>query len=113
MSIQRGEVYEVYPDPSVGKEIQKKRPCVVVSDNVFNTSSPLAVVVPLTDAAGKSPDVLHVEVLRKEGGLSKDSIALCDQLKAIDQVRIDEKLGNIPADTMAKITLGIKRVLAL
>ncbi|MBI4417262.1 MAG: type II toxin-antitoxin system PemK/MazF family toxin [Ignavibacteriales bacterium] len=76
-------------------------------------SSPLAVVVPLTDAAGKSRDVLHVEVLRKEGGLSKDSIALCDQLKAVDQARIDEKLGNISADTMAKITLGIKRVLAL
>ncbi|MEX2191442.1 MAG: type II toxin-antitoxin system PemK/MazF family toxin [Bacteroidota bacterium] len=113
MSIQRGEVYEVYPDPSIGREIQKKRPCVVVSDNVFNASSPLAVVVPLTDATGKSPDVLHVEVLRKEGGISKDSIALCDQLKAVDQTRIDQKLGNISLDTMAKITLGIKRVLAL
>lgn len=113
MSVQRGEVYEVHPDPSVGKEIQKKRPCIVVSDNVFNASSPLAVVVPLTDAAGKSPDVLHVGVLRKEGGLSKDSIALCDQLKAVDQTRIDQKLGNISADTMAKITLGIKRVLSL
>jgi mRNA interferase MazF len=113
MSIQRGEVYEVYPDPSVGREIEKKRPCVIVSSNIINNSSPLAVVVPLTDASGKLSDILHVDVPRKEGGLSKDSLALCDQVKAIDQMRIDQKLGNLQPDTMAKIDKGLRQVLAL
>jgi mRNA interferase MazF len=101
MSIQRGEVYEVYPDLSVGQEIEKKRPCVIVSSNIINNSSPLAVVVP------------YVDVPRKEGGLSKDSLALCDQVKALDQMRIDQKLGNLQADTMSKIDKGLRQVLSL
>ncbi len=111
MSIQRGEVYEIYPDPSIGREITKKRPCAIVSSNILNLQSPLAVVVPLTDASGKIPDILHVDVLRKEGGLSKNSIALCDQVKAIDQSRIGQKLGNLQVDTMAKIDRGLRQVL--
>lgn len=112
-ALQRGEVYEVYPDPSIGKEIKKKRPCVVVSANVFNLNSPLAVVVPLTDAKGKTADILHIEVKRKEAGLSKDSIALCDQVKAVDQSRLDQKLGNLSASTMNNIDNGLRAVLSL
>ena len=111
--IQRGEVYEVYPDPSDGKEIQKKRSCIIVSSNILNSSSPLATVVPLTDSVGKSPDILHVYVSMKEGGLTKDSIALCNQVKAVDQTRIDTKLGNLQKTTMEKIDKGLRQVLAL
>jgi mRNA interferase MazF len=109
--LKRGEVYEVSPGPSVGKEIQKKRPCVIVSAEVFNLNSGLVVVIPLTDAEGKSEDILHIGVPRKEGGLSKDSIALCDQIKAVDQGRTETKLGNLNPETMRKIDRGIKAVL--
>lgn len=111
--IQRGEVYEVRPDPSVGKEIQKRRPCVVVSANAVNERSGLAIVVPLTDASGKKADIIHIAVSRKEGGVSKDSIALCDQVKAVDQERLDTKIGTVHASTMQSIDDGLRLVLAL
>ena len=111
IEVKRGEVHEVRPDPSIGKEIQKTRPCVVVSSDLLNRPSGLCIVVPLTDALGKKEDILHIAVPRKEGGLSKDSIALCDQIKAVDQNRLDAKLGNLSAATMAKIDNGIKTVL--
>ncbi|MGB2870087.1 MAG: type II toxin-antitoxin system PemK/MazF family toxin [Bacteroidota bacterium] len=112
-TIQRGEVYEVKPDPSVGKEIQKSRPCVVVSSNVLNIESNLAVVCPATDAAGKTADVIHVLAKSGDGGLTKDSIILCDQVKAVDQLRLTGKLGNLPAETMKKIDRGLRAVLNL
>jgi len=112
-SIKRGEVLEVHPDPSVGEEIQKKRPCIIVSSETFNQNSNLAVVIPLTDADNKKEDIMHIMVLRKEGGLSKNSIALCDQVKAVDQIRLDTKLGNINATTMSKIDKGLRAVLGL
>jgi mRNA interferase MazF len=71
------------------------------------------VVCPITDAAGKTPDVIHVAVTEKEGGLEKDSIVLCDQVKAVDQIRLVEKKGNLDAATMKKIDTGLRLLLNL
>jgi mRNA interferase MazF len=112
-NFKRGEVHLVKPDPSIGKKIQKTRPCVIVSNDVANSKSDLVVVCPITDAAGKTPDVIHVAVKEKEGGLEKDSIVLCDQVKAVDQIRLVEKKGNLDADTMKKIDIGLRLLLNL
>jgi mRNA interferase MazF len=111
--IQRGEVYDVMPDPSVGKEIQKKRPCVVVSSNTLNALSGLAVVCPITDGAGKKSDIIHIALPRGEGGATKDSIVLCDQVKSVDEERLVAKRGNLNAETMHKIDQGLREVLSL
>ncbi len=108
--IKRGEVYEVNPAPTIGREIQKKRPCVVVSQDIVNNNSGIVVVVPVTDAEHKKEDILNVLIRRKEGGTSKDSIALCLQVKAVDEERLDTKLGNLDAATMQKIDLGLRRI---
>lgn len=108
--IKRGEVYEVRPDPIFGKEIKKKRPCVVVSVEIVNETSGMVVVVPTTDADNKKEDILNILVQRKEGGLSKDSIALCLQVKAVDETRVDMKLGNLHSATMKKIDNGLRKI---
>lgn len=113
ITFKRGEVHEVKPDPSVGKEIQKTRPCVIVSSDVFNLHSGLAIVCPLTDGSGKDPDIIHIFAQKGTGGLKKDSIVLCDQVKAVDQARLLEKLGNLDSATMRKIDEGLKTVLGL
>lgn len=112
-NIQKGEVYDVKPDPSIGKEIQKKRPCVIVSSNVINAFSDLAVVCPITGGAGLEADVLHIAIKKGEGGSTKDSIVLCDQVKAVDEARLMEKRGNLNAETMHKIDEGLREVLGL
>ena len=110
-SFQRGEVYEVQPDPSVGKEIQKTRPCVIVSTNVFNANAGLSVVCPSTEGKNLVADIIHIAVPGGEAGLRKDSIVLCDQVKAVDQVRLMKKMGNLSADPMHKIDKGLKAIL--
>ena len=112
-NFKRGEVHLVKLDPSVGKEIQKIRPCIIVSNDVANAKSDLVVVCPITGAAGKTPDVIHLAVTEKEGGLEKASIVLCDQVKAVDQVRLVEKKGNLDAGTMKKIDIGLRLLLNL
>ena len=113
ISVQRGEVYDVMPDPSVGMEILKKRRCVVVSSNTINARSGLVVVCPITEGLHLTADLIHIPIAKGEGGTTKDSIVLCDQVKAVDQDRIMEKLGNLKAETMQKIDRGLRAVLNL
>lgn len=112
-SIQRGEVYDVVPDPSVGKEIRKKRPCVVVSSNTVNALSGLSIVCPITEGVGKKADLIHIPIPKGEGGTTKDCIVLCEQVKAVDEERLVEKRGNLKAETMHKIDSGLRDVLSL
>jgi mRNA interferase MazF len=112
-NVQRGEVYDVKPDPSVGKEIQKKRPCVIVSANTVNAFSGLSVVCPITEGVGKVGDIIHIPIRKGEGGTTKDCIVLCEQVKAVDEERLVEKRGNLKADTMHKIDNGLRQILSL
>jgi mRNA interferase MazF len=113
ISVRRGEVYDVMPAPSVGKEIQKKRPCAVVSSNTVNEHAGLVVVCPITEGLGLPADLIHIAVGRGEGGTTKDSIVLCEQIKAVDQERLTEKRGNLKGETMQKIDKGLRAVLNL
>jgi len=112
-NIQRGEVYDVMPNPSIGKEIQKKRPCVVVSANKFNALSGLSVVCPITEGKGMRADIIHIALRKGEGGCTKDSLVLCDQVKSVDEDRLVEKRGNVMVDVMQKIDIGLRQVLSL
>ena len=111
--VRRGELYDVRSNPSVGKEIQKTRPCVVVSADVFNQYSGLAVVCPLTEGIHLAADLIHIAVNKGQGGTTKDSIVLCDQVKAVDQERLMAKRGNLDAVTMQKIDKALRNVLSL
>ncbi len=112
-SVQRGEVYIVKPDPSIGKEIQKKRMCVIVSSNILNATAGLAIVCPITEGMGKQADLIHIAILKGEGGSTKDCIVLCEQVKAVDEERLIEKRGNLSAGIMHKIDNGLRQVLSL
>ncbi len=113
MSFMRGGVYEVKPDPSIGKEIQKQRPCVIVSSNIFNDNSGLCVVCPITEGINLPADSIHIAVSKGEGGATKDCIVLCDQMKSVDQDRIIEKRGELTRETMQKIDKGLRQILVL
>jgi mRNA interferase MazF len=110
MTFQKGEVHWVNLDPTEGAEIKKSRPAVIVSNNVLNDSSPVVVICPITDSTGKNSPI-HILVRQKEGGLKKESIVHCGQLRTVDKSRLYEKMGNLSAQRMAEIELGIKYVL--
>lgn len=113
MSVQRGEVYVINPDPGIGKEIQKERPCVIVSSNIVNIHAGLVVVCPITEGVGLEANIIHIPLSKGEGGTVKESIVLCEQIKAVDENRIADKCGNLKSETMQKIDRGLRQILSL
>ncbi len=110
MTYQKGEVYMVDFNPTRGEEINKIRPAVIVSNNVINTNYPTVVVCPITDATGKTSPI-HIGLNKGEGGLTKESVALCTQIRSVTTERLYEKIGNLSAEKMLAIGSGIKYVL--
>ena len=107
---EKGEVHSVDLVPTVGGGIKKLRPAVIVSNNVLNASYPVVVVCPITDSTGKKSPI-HILLAEKEGGLKKESVVHCGQIRTVDKGRLLEKIGNLSAEKMREIETGIKHVL--
>jgi mRNA interferase MazF len=114
--IVRGQIVEVDLDPVVGHEQGRLRPCVVVQNDVSNRFGSTTIVVPLTDArkiVHRSP--IYVLAPKGDGGLKKDSLVLCDQIRTVDQLRFGRFFGVLSAPTMTavdralQISLGLSR----
>lgn len=110
MAYQKGEVYTVNLDPTIGAEIKKVRPAVIVSNNVINSNYPTVVICPIARATGKNSPI-HIALALGEGGLTKESVALCSQLRSVSTERLYEKIGNLSSEKMKEIESGIKYVL--
>ncbi|MDP2265626.1 MAG: type II toxin-antitoxin system PemK/MazF family toxin [Thiobacillus sp.] len=87
--VKRGEVYWVNLDPTVGSEIQKTRPCLIVSPDDMNAALPRVLIAPLT--SGGQPLGCRPEVEFK----GKAARILLDQLRSVDRQRLGSKLGKI------------------
>jgi mRNA interferase MazF len=110
----RGMVVEVSLDPVVGHEQGRSRPCVVVQNDSGNRFSSTTIVVPLTDAAHvKRAFPIYVLVKAGDGGAKKDSYALCDQIRTVDQQRFRGIYGTLAPETMAKIEKALQISLGL
>jgi mRNA interferase MazF len=98
--------------PTVGVEIRKTRPVVVVSNDSINALSQLAVVVPLTsNVARLSPS--HALIPRGAGGLTGASKAVTEQVKAVDQQRLVRRLGRLSPGLLADIERALRATLDL
>ncbi len=88
--MKRGEIYFAALDPTVGAEIQKTRPVVVVSNNAANRAASVVTVVPLASSVAR---VFPFEVLlpASRTGLTKDSKAMAQQVRTIDKARLNAR----------------------
>jgi mRNA interferase MazF len=104
----RGEIWWVRLDPTLGSEITKTRPCVILSGNVFNKYRRTVVVVPLsTSPAPGAPLLVPV---RCDG---RDVVAVTDQVRAIAKQRLDRRLGELSLDDLKVVEQGVREVLEL
>jgi mRNA interferase MazF len=111
-AVRRADVFLARLDPTLGGEIKKTRPVVIVSNDALNRFSRLAVVVPLTkNITEVSPS--HTVVPAGVGGLSVPSKVVTEQIKAIDQRRLVRRLGTLPPEQMVEVEGAIKNTLAL
>ena len=95
--IKRYEVYLVKLNPTVGSEIQKTRPCIVISPNEMNILKTV-IVAPMTS---KGFDFIFRPKIKFE---KKDGLVLLDQIRAIDKTRLVKKLGNVDVVTSKEIS---------
>ena len=95
--VKRGEVWLCRLDPTVGREIQKTRPCLIVSPDELNARSPVVIVVPLT--SGSRPARFRVAVTFH----GKEGLILPDQVRALDRQRLLKRLGAIDDPTLLAV----------
>jgi mRNA interferase MazF len=108
--IRRGDVFWANLDPTVGVEIKKTRPVIVMSNDMINQHSQLVIVVPLTTHTARlSPS--HVLIPQGEGGLSQDSKVLTEQIRAMDKQRLVTKIGTLSERFLGLIAQAIRNSL--
>ena len=98
----RGEIWLVNLDPSIGSEIKKSRPCVVVSPAEMHDHLRTVIVAPMTTKSRPAPFRVPVT----HGG--QKGLILLDQVRAVDKARLAKKLGAVSAKTLLG-TLGTLR----
>jgi mRNA interferase MazF len=114
--ITRGLVLDLNLDPSLGSETGKIRPCVVVTNDIYNERVPVIQVVPITTWNPKKARIkTNVEIDPSErNGLSKKSIADCLQTRPVDyQARIKGVRGDLEIEIIEKISQALKKVFDL
>jgi mRNA interferase MazF len=104
----RGDVWWVEFDPSVGSEIRKTRPGVIVSNDAANRNLARVVVVPLTNNTGRQ---YPGEAIVTVGG--QNNKAMADQIMAADKTRLKSQLGALSKADMQAVEQAIKVHLAL
>jgi len=104
----RGELYLTDFEPSVGAEIRKIRPALIIQDDTLNQYSPLVTVAALSSKTDNKLYPFEVLLSAKESGLPKDSLILLNQIHSFDKVRLIKKLGSVGQDVLAKVDDALK-----
>ncbi len=111
--VKRGEIWLIDLDPTIGHEISKSRPGLIIQNDFGNKYGSTTIIAPVTS---KNLDKIYpVEILinRDNSGLEKDSKILLNQIRTIDKSRLIKKLGNISYSTLKDVEEAIKISLGL
>ena len=109
----RGEIYLVNFDPTVGAEIQKTRPAVIIQNDIANRHSPITIVAAITSQFDEPLYPTEVFVKAPEGGLTTDSVVLLNQIRSVDTRRLVKRLGALHAETLVRVDRAIELSLGL
>lgn len=104
--VKRGEIWLVALDPTVGSEIKKSRPCVIVSPPELNQHLRTVIVAPMTSKGFAAPFRVPVT----HGGI-RGTIVL-DQIRTVDKIRLVKRLGTVSAKTLSAVLTTLQEVFA-
>jgi mRNA interferase MazF len=99
----RGEIYLVNFDPTVGHEIQKTRPALIIQNDVSNQYSPITIVAAISSQFGQPPHPREVVIHAGNSGLSHSPAAILNQIRSVDRKRLIKRLGAADEATMRKV----------
>ena len=104
----RGEVYLVCFDPTVGSEIKKTRPALVIQNYIGNRYSPVTIVAAITSKFDEELYPTEVLVTPPEGGLSEPSVVTLNQIRSVDKQRLMKHLGALKPATMKRVDQALR-----
>ena len=112
--ILRGEIYLVSFDPTIGHEIKKTRPALIVQNDIGNRYSALTIVAAITSKFSSVAYPVEVTIEpTKINGLNVASAIRLDQIRTVDRQRLVKRLGMVDSEIMIKVDLAIKISLGL
>jgi len=106
MVVKRFDVYLTNLDPTIGTEIRKTRPCVVISPDEMNRHVGTVIVAPMTTKGRQYPTRVSCQFERKDGQV------VLDQLRTIDKVRLVKKLGRLSKHTQEAVLVTLAEMFA-
>ena len=106
MVVNRFDVYLVNLDPTIGSEIQKTRPCLIISPDEMNKHIRKIIVAPMTTAGKEYPTRVSCKFKKKKGQI------VLDQIRTIDKTRLIKKLGTINPETQMEVISVLQRLFA-
>jgi mRNA interferase MazF len=112
-TIARGDTVLCDLNPVVGTEQAGKRPAVVLQIDRANVASPHTIIAPFTTKIRRALLPSHVVVPAGVGGLTQDSVALCEQIRVVDKRRIVKVIGHLDDSYMQLIGKALSTVLGL
>jgi len=106
MVVNRFDIYLINPDPTIGSEIQKTRPCLIISPDEMNRHIRTVIVAPMATAGKDYPTRISCEFKKKKGQI------VLDQIRTIDKTRLIKKLGSIHPETQLEVISVLQRLFA-
>jgi mRNA interferase MazF len=99
------EVFLIALDPTIGHEIKKSRPCVIISPNEMNDHIGTVIIAPMTTKSHDYPSRISIKFMKKNGWI------MIDQIRCIDKSRLIKKIGIIDNAEILKVKNTIKEML--
>ena len=109
----RCEIWVVELDLTRGHEIQKTRHCLVIQSDILNKKLPAYIIAPITSKVRPEWFPIGIIIKKNEGGLSRESQIMLNQIKACDITRFKRKIGKLNESTMVQINESLAFVLGL
>jgi mRNA interferase MazF len=103
-TVRRGEIYLVSLNPTRGEEIQKTRPCVVVSPNELNTHLKTFIIAPLTTGSHPYPFRVPCRFQGKSGHI------VVDQIRTVDRGRLGRRLGKLSPPALGQVLAKLQEM---
>lgn len=105
MVIRQYDIALINLDPTIGHEIRKVRPCVVISPDEMNNHIETVIIAPMTTKGRSYPTRIPIRFKSKDGWI------VLDQIRTVDKKRLIKRLGRLDTDTVRDVKSAIKEML--
>ena len=106
MVVKRFDVYLINLDPTIGSEIRRTRPCLVISPDEMNRHIKTVIVAPMTSTGKDYPTRVSCKIKKKQGQI------VLDQIRTLDKARLIKKLGTIDSKAQLEVIATLQRLFA-